>query len=145
MKPYVVYWNNIPAPYMVERFNALADRGDLDFEAWFNDRIEPDRSWTVNESSWRFRYRYLPTTNIGGHRLHWPTPVLGRRPDVLVSLYAEPSFLVGWAVAKLRGSKTAFWCQVTYDRWVTRRPWKESLKRLVFPKSMICGDPSLPK
>ena len=23
MKPRVVYWNNVPAPYTVERFNAL--------------------------------------------------------------------------------------------------------------------------
>lgn len=134
MKPFVVYWNNIPAPYMVERFNALADRDNLDFIAWFNDRIESDRSWIVDESSWRFRYRYLPTTNIGSRKLHWPTPVLGKRPDVLISLYAEPSFLFGWAVTKLCGAKTAFWCQVTYDRWVTRKAWKESLKRLVFPK-----------
>ena len=134
MKPYIVYWNNIPAPYMVERFNALADRQDFDIEAWFNDRSESDRSWIVDESSWRFRYRYLPTINIGRHRLHLPMPVLGKRPDVLVSLYAEPSFLIGWAVAKLRGAKTAFWCQVTNDRWVKRRTWKEALKRLIFPK-----------
>ena len=134
MKPLVVYWNNIPAPYMVERFNAVADRGNLDFEAWFNDRIETDRSWDVNELSWRFRYRYLPTTNFRRHRLHWPAPVLGRRPAVLVSLYAEPSFLIGWAVAKFRGAKTAFWCQVTFDRWVARMWWKEFLKRIVFPK-----------
>ncbi len=132
--PFVVYWNNIPAPYMVERFNALADSGKLNFEAWFNDRIDSGRSWTVDESSWRFRYRYLPTTNVGARSFHWATPILRRRPDVLVSLYAEPSFLVGWAVAKLRGAKTAFWCQVTHDRWVARRLWKESLKRLVFPK-----------
>ncbi len=132
--PFVVYWNNIPAPYMVERFNALADSGKLNFEAWFNDRIDSDRSWTVDESSWRFRYRYLPTTNIGGRKLHWPTPVLGRRPDVLVSLYAEPSFLVGWFIAKLRGTKTAFWCQVTHDRWVSRKWWKEKLKGVIFPK-----------
>ena len=30
MKPRVVYWNNIPAPYMVDRFNALVDRGNVD-------------------------------------------------------------------------------------------------------------------
>jgi glycosyltransferase involved in cell wall biosynthesis len=134
MKPYVVYWNNIPAPYMVERFNAVADSGVLDFEAWFNDRLEPDRSWNVNEKEWRFRYRYLPTTTIAGSKLHWPIPVLGRMPDVLVSLYAEPSFLTGWAVAKMRGAKTAFWCQVTFDQWVSRKWWKEKLKNLIFPQ-----------
>jgi hypothetical protein len=32
-KPRVLYWNNIPTPYTVERFN-VARRGTLDFEAW---------------------------------------------------------------------------------------------------------------
>ena len=129
MKPYVVYWNNIPAPYMVERFNALVERGNLEFEAWFNDRIEFDRSWIVDETSWQFNYRYLPTTNLGGRNLHWPTPILGRRPDVLVSLYAEPSFVLGWLVAKLRRTKTCFRVLMTYDRWVTRNILKNALKR----------------
>ena len=131
-KPFVVYWNNIPSPYMVERFNALADRGMFKFEAWFNDRIESDRSWDVVETDWRFPYRYLPAIRIAGRTLHWPLPLFGRRPNVLVSLYAEPVFLSGWALAKLRGVKTGFWVEVTFDRWVTRTPIKESLKRWLF-------------
>lgn len=132
MAPFVVYWNNIPSPYMVERFNALADRGAFEFEAWFNNRIEPDRSWDVSEAEWRFNYRYLPTTQILGRTLHWPLPLLGRRPDVLVSLYAKPSFLAGWALAKLRGVKTGFRVLRTYDRWVPRHPIKDALKRFAF-------------
>ena len=133
-RPLVVYWNNIPSPYMEERFNALADRDYFDFEAWFNDRIEPDRSWTVDESTWRFHYRYLPTTRIFGCTFHWPLPMLGRCPDVLVSLYAEPSFLIGWMIAKLRGAHTGFWVEVTFDRWVHRTRLKEAIKRWLFPK-----------
>lgn len=134
MRPFVVYWNNIPSPYMVERFNALADHDAFEFEAWFNDRIESDRSWDVDESGWRFRHRYLPTTRLLGRTQHWPLPLLGRRPDVLVSLYAEPSFLAGWAFAKLRRVKTGFWVEVTFDRWVKRAPVKEAIKRWLFPK-----------
>ncbi len=130
---FVVYWNNIPSPYMVERFNALADRGTFDFEAWFNDRLESDRSWDVDEAEWRFQYRYLPTTRLLGRTQHWPLPMLGRRPALLVSLYAAPSFLAGWVLAKLRGTKTGFWVEVTFDRWVVRRPIKELVKRWLFP------------
>lgn len=134
MRPFVVYWNNIPSPYMVERFNALADRDAFEFEAWFNDRIEADRSWAVDEAAWRFRHRFLPSTRLFGRTQHWPLPMLGRRPDVLVSLYAEPAFLAGWALAKLRGARTAFWCQVTMDSWVQRKAWKNAIKRAVFPR-----------
>jgi glycosyltransferase involved in cell wall biosynthesis len=140
-KYYVVYWNNIPSPYIVDRFNALANRNRIDFEAWFNDRIEPDRSWKVDERTWRFRYRYLPTLRISGRRIHFPLLVLGRRPDLLVSLYAEPSFLLGWTIARLRGTKTAFWCEVTWDTWVQRRPWKEWLKRTVLPSALATIGP----
>jgi len=132
-KPFIVYWNNIPAPYMVERFNALSERGNLDFEAWFNERREPDRSWEVDETTWRFSYRYLPVLRFAGKSLRFPLPILERkRPDVLVSLYAEPVFLLGWTIARLRGSKTVFRTLVTFDRWVKRSEWKEFLKRFIF-------------
>ena len=130
--PFVVYWNNIPSPYMVERFNALAERGAFEFEAWFNDRIVPDRSWDVDESSWRFKYRYVPTFRMGKRVLHWPWLLLTRRPDVLGSLYAEPAFIAGWLLAKLRGAKTGFWVEVTFDRWVKRRAYKNWIKRWLF-------------
>jgi len=117
---------------MVERFNAFADKKGFEFEAWFNDRVKPDRSWDVEESSWRFRHRFLPITRLAGRELHWPTPVFGRRPDLLVSLYAEPVFVVGWSVAKLRGAKAGFRVLKTYDSWVSRNPVKDALKRFMF-------------
>jgi glycosyltransferase involved in cell wall biosynthesis len=132
----VVYWNNIPAPYMVDRFNAVAVRGNLEFEAWFSARTESDRSWEVNESSWRFAHRYLPATDRGVSALALPTPLLrGRAPDVFVSLYAGADFLVGSALARQRGARTAFWVEVTYDAWVQRRRWKEAVKSRVFPRA----------
>jgi glycosyltransferase involved in cell wall biosynthesis len=134
-RPRVIYWNNIPAPYMVERFNAVIQRGNVDLEAWFGARTDPDRSWTIDESTWRFPYRYLPRVGIGRHRLSLPTFVpTARRPDLLVSLYATPSFLVGLRIAWWRGWRTALWVEVTFDSWIRRRRWKEALKRAVFQR-----------
>jgi len=119
---------------MVERFNALSKRNNLDFEAWFNDRIDSDRSWEVIESGWEFRYKYLPTISIAGRRLHFPWSLLrDRLPDMLISLYAEPVFLAGLMIARLRRVRTAIWVEVTFDRWIRRRWWKERLKREIFP------------
>ena len=132
--PRVVYWNNIPAPYMVDRFNAVAERGNLDFEAWFSARTESDRSWTVDESSWSFPYRYLPAFP-SAHQLVFPAPLLHETPQVLVSLYAGPSFLLGSALARLKGSRTAYWVEVTFDAWVPRRRWKERLKSTILPRA----------
>jgi glycosyltransferase involved in cell wall biosynthesis len=120
---------------MVERFNALADRGNVDFEAWFSARTKSDRSWDVVEASWRFRWKYLPTVPGPGGRHAVPSPLFSARvPDVLVSPYASASFLAGWEIARLRGIRTAFWVEPTHDTWFRRRAWKERLKRRIFPR-----------
>jgi glycosyltransferase involved in cell wall biosynthesis len=133
--PRVIYWNNIPAPYVVGRFNAVAQRGNIDLEAWFSARTESDRSWTVDESSWAFRSRYLPGFELGSRVVALPTGLLARRrPDLLVSLYANASFLVGSEVARIGGIRTAFRVLPTFDEWVTRHPLKERLKHAAFSR-----------
>ena len=121
---------------MVDRFNALATHNEVEFEAWFNDRIEPGRSWNVNERAWKFRYRYLPSFSIFGRKFRWPTPMWDRKPDLLVCLYAEPVFVGGTMVAWLRRVPVAYWCEVTFDRWVRRSWWKNRLKKIVFRKAV---------
>ena len=56
------------------------------------------------------------------------------RDTVLVSLYAEPIFIAGWSLARVRGLRTAFWCQVTHDAWIKRRWWKNHIKRWMFAR-----------
>jgi glycosyltransferase involved in cell wall biosynthesis len=121
---------------MVERFNAVARRGNLDFEVWFSARTKRGRSWAVDESSWEFRSVYLPSVNRGTYPLALPTPLLrGSAPDVFVSLYAAPSFLLGSALASARGARTVFWVEVTFDSWVKRRVWKEAMKSTAFRRA----------
>jgi glycosyltransferase involved in cell wall biosynthesis len=132
----VVYWNNIPAPYMVERFNAVARRGTVEFEAWFSARTHRDRSWNVDESDWQFRHRYLPAIAGGGEPTAFPAPLLyGPAPDLLVSLYADAGSLAGAELARRRGARTAFWVEVTFDSWVRRRKWKEAVKSRVLSRA----------
>src|SRR5512133_1390879 len=67
-RPRVVYWNNIPSPYMVDRFAAVARRGNIDLEVWFTEEREPGRSWAVTPDHWQFRARYLPAIAAAGWR-----------------------------------------------------------------------------
>jgi glycosyltransferase involved in cell wall biosynthesis len=136
VRPRVVYWNNIPAPYMVERFNAVARRRNLDLEVWFSARTKKGRSWKIDEDSWGFRYRYLPSINRGTYPFALPVPLFhGSVPDVFVSLYASPVFLLGSALAAARRARTAFWVEMTFDSWVKRRRWKEMLKSIALPRA----------
>jgi glycosyltransferase involved in cell wall biosynthesis len=130
--PYVAYWNYMPAPYMVDRFNVLATRGNLRFEAWFSARREPHWSgaWTVDEQSWAFEHRYLPHAFIRGWSVGFPPALLKPgAPDVLVSPHGQPSFVGGWAVARARGIRTVFWVVKTFESWIPRRAYSERIKR----------------
>ena len=132
MKPKVVYWNNIPTPYMIERFNALIDRGNLDFQAWFTDYNEADRSWKLNTDEWRFPFRLTPCFEVGKIRIHLPPSITTlSQLNLLVAFYSQPVMIVGLILAKLCRVKTALWCQVTPEGWFKRRLWKEQIKKVI--------------
>ncbi len=54
------------------------------------------------------------------------------RPDLIVSLYGERSFVAGHLVLKGMGIATAFVVERTFDAWVRRRWWKETAKAFLF-------------
>ena len=132
-KPRVVYWKNIPSPYSVERFNLIAERGNIDLEVWFNEVREPDRSWDVDESTWKFRGRYIPGITSFGKKLHLPlTEIYQARPDLLVTLYYEPSFALGSLSARSLASRTLYAVMPTFDSWSERTWWRELAKHFLF-------------
>lgn len=132
-RPKVVYWNNMPSPYIVERFNAVADRGKVQLKVCFSQRTHPERSWAHDEASWRFSYRYLPRVGTARRGMAIPLALItGERPDLVVTLYAAPEFIAGWFVLTVKRVRTAFWAEVTFDSWVRRRRHREWLKRRMF-------------
>ncbi len=117
----------------MDRFNAVADRNVIDFEAWFTDRTADDRAWQLNESEWRFKYRYLKKVTLAGKSVSpLPLSILFNPPDLIVGFYAGPVYIVGLILARMRGSSVALWCLLTFETWNARQPWKERLKHLLF-------------
>ncbi len=131
-RPTVVYWNNIPSPYIIDRLNALHERGTLDLEVWFSERREPDRSWQVDESTWKFRYRYLPEFRLGRFRMRLPFRLFRLRPDLILSLYGTSEYMLGWVIAKLLRIKTGIRVLKIFDSWFPRHWAKELLKHFLF-------------
>lgn len=137
----MVYWNNIPSPYFVARLNAIASQGNLAIEAWFCSRTEPDRSWAVRESDFKFPWRYLPgeSIRVPGFRSHYfnvPAGLVSRdRPDMLVSLYAEPAFVAGWWAARTAGVRVAFRYLPVFSNGGPGSPVSDRLKRELFTRT----------
>lgn len=132
-KPRVAYWIHSPTPYFVDRFNAVADLGTVDFEVWFNHRREPDRSWSVDEASWRFSARYIPSRTIAGYHAPLPFPELRRfRPDLVVQECDRAHLVAGFLAARAIAARTAFRALPNYDAWSERTWWREAGKHFVY-------------
>jgi glycosyltransferase involved in cell wall biosynthesis len=121
--------------------NAVAARANVALEVWLCSRTEPDRSWPVMETEFLFPWRYLPggrirTPGFGAHYFNLPVGLLKRdRPDLLVSLYAEPTFVAGWCAARASGMRVALRYLPTFDTWVRRTRLKERVKRGLFTRT----------
>jgi glycosyltransferase involved in cell wall biosynthesis len=132
-RPRVLFWDNLPSPYGVEQYNLLADRRHLDLTVWFTTRREPERSWTVDESGWRFPAAYIrnPGGNLTALR-RFAHQCAALKPDVVVSPYGDRTYAAGYLAAKGLGIKTALVVQRTFDAWVCRAWWKEAAKMVLF-------------
>lgn len=121
----VLYWFTQPTPYAVARFNAAVERPELDFHAVFSQVREPDRSWDVDESAWKFPASYLGRVKV-------PVTALRRlRPDVFVLEYDRWNLAVGALIGFATAQRVAFRVLPNFDAWSTRTWWRELGKNVL--------------
>jgi glycosyltransferase involved in cell wall biosynthesis len=124
----------VPNDLAVARLNLLAKRRNLNVEAWFTAHAPNESAFKVPESEWAFAHRWVPTIFFPGGRISAPIPLFPNgKPDVFLSSYAEPSLLVVWMIARLRGVKGAIYQMATSPAWVHRTRLKEAVKHTVIP------------
>lgn len=139
----VVYWNNIPSPYVVSRFNEVAQRDAFDFEAWFDDLREEtwfdglreaDRSWAVDPSEWKFKARFIQgRRRLGHHKLVLPLAELrSSRPDVFICNYDRLHYVLGTIVGRSLARRTALRCLPSFDAWTPPSRIRDLAKAFVF-------------
>jgi glycosyltransferase involved in cell wall biosynthesis len=122
----VLYWFTQPTPYVVARFNAAAQRPELDFHAVFSQVREPDRSWDVDESAWKFPACYLG-------RIKVPVRELRRlRPDVFILEYDRWNLAIGAIIGFAAAQRVAFRVLPNFDAWSKRTWWREIGKNVLF-------------
>jgi glycosyltransferase involved in cell wall biosynthesis len=122
----VLYWFTQPTPYVVARFNAAVERPELDFHAVFSKVREPDRSWDVDESAWKFPASYLGRFKV-------PVRELRRlRPDVFILEYDRWNLALGAVIGVAAAQRVAFRVLPNFDAWSTRTWWRELGKKVLF-------------
>jgi glycosyltransferase involved in cell wall biosynthesis len=108
----------IPAPYRIPLFNALAERAELD--VLFLRGQHPERPYRLHEEELRFRWRVLPGRHVLTRRW-WLVvnrgvlPALRRaRPDVvLLGGWNQPAFWLALAWAHVRRVPVLLWVEST--------------------------------
>lgn len=106
----------IPAPFRIPLFNALAGLDGIDLEVLFLSRNDPRRNYPVYESEFRFEWQVLPGRNlsVGGRWLVLNADVRRRlratRPDlVIVGGWNQPAFWNGLTLRR----PTVVWVEST--------------------------------
>ena len=130
----VVYWNNMPSPYVVSRFNEVAQRDAFDFEAWFDGLREADRSWAVDPSEWKFNARFIQgRRRLGHHKLVLPLAELrSSRPDVFICNYDRLHYVLGAIVGRSLARRTALRCLPSFDAWTSPSRIRDLARSFVF-------------
>ncbi len=121
----------IPAPYRIPLFNAIAARPDVDFRALFLAAADPRRSfYGAHRDEWRFPSRVFPGTQIrrGGRWLVVNRGVLSElrrfRPDAVgVGGWHQPAFWQALAYCRARAIPLLVWVESTgRDQRSTAKP-----------------------
>jgi glycosyltransferase involved in cell wall biosynthesis len=106
----------IPAPFRIPLFNALAGQDGIDLDVLFLSRNDPRRNYPVYESEFRFAWQVLPgrDLSVAGKWLVLNADVRRRlrraRPDVvMVGGWNQPAF---WSALTL-GRPTVVWVEST--------------------------------
>lgn len=132
-KPRVAYWNLGPSPYTVERLNAVARRGNVELEVWFNVLQIPGRSWQVRQSEWLFRAKVIETRALLGMESQIGSDELrGFEPHLIVCGYDNWSRALGCLAAKASGARVIFRILPSFRTWVKRSPVNELAKHFLF-------------
>ena len=127
--PRVIYWFNQPTPYVVARFNAVADSGAVELEAWFSEVRQSDRSWDVDEGEWRFPACDIPARRFGPLKLRIPLAELAQtRPDVFVLEYDRLNQAIGALGGRVAARRVGFRVLPNFDAWSQRTWWREAAK-----------------
>ena len=114
MKPRVGVLTNIPSPYGVELYDAIARRGRIDLRVWYCAARDTRRSWAqAQPQHW---HRMGAGWHINTPRDHWyvdPRPardLLSWKPDLAVlSVYSMPAVQAAMWGASLMNLPWVYW------------------------------------
>ena len=127
---------NIPAPYRLPVYEALAADPQIELTVFFCSGREPDREWDLSAA--RFEQIYLRERFISfrGRFIHVNPDVWGAlrtfRPDVVITTGFNPTHLLSYLYARINGAKHIAMTDGTLDSEAKLSWLHRSVRRRVY-------------
>ena len=130
---------NIPAPYRLPVYSLLAAQPGLDLRLIFCSERESDRAWDLDHISVPHMFLRERVFSWGGRFIHANADVWAAlrafRPDVVITSAFNPTHLLAFAYARLRGARHVAMTDGTLaseaglssvHRWVRRQVYRRT-------------------
>lgn len=125
----IVFWYSVPDPYMIDRFNALAQRHSMNFECWFSGQIATERSWILDYTAMNFPHRFLRHIPAGKRHIGVPLAEWISSPaDLMISFHGIPDVALSVVQKAIPRRKLVYYVEKTFEEWRGYSPLRERAK-----------------
>ena len=130
---------NIPAPYRLPIYDLLADTPGIALKVFFCSGREPDRLWDLEQLRVPHVFLHERCLTWSGRYIHTNPDVWPRlrefAPDVVITTGFNPTHLVAFAFARLRGARHIAMTDGTADSEASLSAVHRFLRRIVYARS----------
>lgn len=130
---------NIPAPYRLKVYEALAAEPGLHLRVMYCSGREPDRAWDLAEARYDAVYLKERFLTVAGRFVHVNPDVWGAlnrfKPDVVITTGYNPTHLLAFAHALAHGARHVVMTDGTWDSELKLSALHRLVRRVVFARS----------
>ena len=130
---------NIPAPYRLPVYELVADTPGIELKTFFFAGSEPDRKWDLPQGKSKQFFLKEFFITVGGRFIHFNPDIWGHlssfKPDVVITTGFNPTHLLAYAYARLKGLRHVAMTDGTLESEVKLSGVHRWVRRLVFAGS----------
>lgn len=130
---------NMPAPYRLPVFEMVAAAPEIELCVFFCSETEPDRKWKLKKGQYKQVFLREKFITYRGRFIH-VNPDIWRRldefkPDAVITTGFNPTYLIAYAYARLRGARHIAMTDGTFDSEKTLSAIHRRVRKVVYAGS----------
>lgn len=131
---------NIPAPYRLPVYEAVAADPQIEFKVFFCSGREPDREWDLGRTPFAHSFLGERFVSFRGRYIHFNHDVWKAldqfAPDVVVTTGFNPTHLIAYAWARIRGAAHVAMTDGTLESEAILTPLHRWIRQHIYARSV---------